>query len=84
MLKFQIEGGFRKIAKLNSKEEQTVSPIAKISPAKQTQKIAIRKIKLPQKYWCHTVVVSTSLKPHKNQWLCSANKFCFDEHFDVK
>jgi len=29
-------------------------------------------------------VVSASLKPHKNQWLCSANKFCFDERFDVK
>ena len=24
------------------------------------------------------------LTPHKNQWLCSANKFCFDERFDVK
>ena len=45
-----------------------------------THTIAIRKIKPPR----HTVVVSASLKPHRNQWLCSANKFCFDERFDVK
>jgi len=32
------------MAKINSKEEQTVSPIAKISPAKHTQKHAIRKL----------------------------------------
>jgi len=53
-------------------------------PAKHTKKITIHKIKLPQKYWCHTVVVSASLKPHKNQRLCLANKFCFDERFGVK